>query len=850
MMIWKQISEIFKKPVTSERHKEGKERFLKKYQSFQTLLSENNVVLELMADIEEKLSSNFPVDRQEILGQINEIAKSVRKIIDHLNQISKDKYAVLNERLNEIHSKIENFLTKKHEIPISSYTKPFDEINKGMIDMFGNKNANLGEIRNSLKIPTPEGFAISTFAFKKFMEHNRLLEKIEKTLSELCAEDMEVLNNKSRKIQDEIAGAQIPEDLEEEILNAYRRLCNKCGYEVKVSVRSSAVHEDGEFSFAGQYSTFLNVPSDQILLKYKEVVASLYNPIGIFYYKTKGLYEHEMAMAVCIVQMIDARCAGVMYTRDPNNPETDTMIISSVRGLGKPVVEGAVAPETYIMSRSIFQIIQKNIPAQKTMLVSKPDADVEVISLSDNTIGIPCLIDEHIKTLAEYAIAIEKHYACPQDIEWAVGKDNMPYILQTRPLNISIKEEISRYIPEVIKGYNILIDKGIIACKGIDFGRAYIVRQEEDLENFPEGAVLIAKHTSAKFVTVMKKASAIVTDIGAATVHMATVAREFQIPTIVDTEVATEVIQNGLEITVDAINCLVYEGRVKELSEFSRKKERYFKRIKPLKDIDPIIQWVIPLNLVNPDDERFRPELCETFHDIARFAHQKAMHEMFKISKELPEDVEAVRLVAGIPLDIYIIDLGEGIEGMSEEFRPDHIRSIPLKAFLRGLTSLTWPEPRHVDVKGFLGMMARTASIPESELEQMGEKSFTFISREYMNFSIRLGYHLSVVEAYTGENINDNYIRFLFKGGGADMKRRLRRVRLVSEVLKNFDFHVKTTEDSLEAIITKYKRAHLEDRLEILGRLTVYTKQMDAVMYDDATTELYLEQFINEHVKL
>lgn len=625
MKIWKQISEILKKPATSEGRKEGKGSFLKKYQSFQTLLSENNAVLELMADIEEKLSSNFPIDRHLIFGQITDIAERVKEIIDNLNQISNNKYTVLNERFNEIHSRIENFLTKKYEIPVNSYTKPSGEINKGMIAVFGNKNANLGEIRNNLKIPTPDGFAISTFAFKKFMEHNGLLERIEKTLSELYTENSEGLNNKSREIQDEIIGAQLPKDLEEEILNAYTKLCNKYGYEVKVSVRSSAVHEDGEFSFAGQYSTFLNVPSDQILLKYKEVVASLYNPMGIFYYKTEGLYEHEMAMAVCILQMIDARCAGVMYTRDPNNLETDTMIISSVRGLGKPVVEGAVTPETYIVSRSTFQIIQKNIPTQKTMVVSKPDADVEVISLSDHTIGIPCLIDEQVKTLAEYAIAIEKHYACPQDIEWAAGKDNIPYILQTRPLNISTKEDMTSYIPDIIKGYNILIDKGIIACKGIDFGRAYIVRQEEDLENFPEGAVLIAKHTSAKFVTVMKKARAIVTDIGAATVHMATVAREFQIPTIVDTEVATEVIKNGMEITVDAMNCVVYEGRVKELSEFSGEKERYVKGTKPLKDIGPIIKWVIPLNLVNPDDERFRPEFCQTFHDITRFAHQKAM---------------------------------------------------------------------------------------------------------------------------------------------------------------------------------------------------------------------------------
>lgn len=143
MKIWKQISEILKRPVTSGEHKEGKEPFLKKYQSFQALLSQNNAVLELMADIEEKLSTNFPIERHSIFAQITDIAERVKKVIDYLNQISKDKYTILNERFNEIHSRIINLLNNKIEIPVSSYTRPFDEINKGMIDMFGNKNANL-----------------------------------------------------------------------------------------------------------------------------------------------------------------------------------------------------------------------------------------------------------------------------------------------------------------------------------------------------------------------------------------------------------------------------------------------------------------------------------------------------------------------------------------------------------------------------------------------------------------------------------------------------------------------------------------------------------------------------------
>ncbi len=846
MKIWQQLSGIFKK-VPSQEKKEGKEPFLKKYQSFREVLLQNNSVLELMADIEEKMSAASPVDRTYMGKNIGAIADGVKKVIDNLNLISENAYSGLDERFREINSEIEKFFAKR-EIPVSSYTMPFDEITAEMSDKLGNKNANLGEVRNRLRIPTPDGFAISTFAYKRFMEHNELLEKIDKILSELRMDDPEILESKSSEIQEQILSGEIPSDLEEEILRAYTRLCNKYGQKVLVALRSSAIHEDGDFSFAGQYATFLNVPSDLILQKYKEVLASLFTPKALFYPRTKGLNIFEHAMSVGVLKMIDAKAAGVIYSRDPIRPEADNLVISAVRGMGRCVVEGVLTPETYTVLRyPSLNVVERKIPEQTGMTICRPDGKVEQVTLPDDMKGKPCLDDEQIKILAVYAVAIENHYKYPQDIEWAIDLGNRPYIVQARPLLIPA-EEITSPVPARIPGYNILIDKGVVACKGIGFGKAYVVKAGEDTEDFPEGAVLVAKHTSTKYVTVLNKAGAIITDIGGATVHLATLAREFQIPMIVDTEVAAEVIKNGQGITVDAINCIIYEGRVKELSEFSKKRIGAFKT-PYIKAFEKILKRVITLNLINPEDEKFKPEFCETFHDIIRFAHQKAMQEMFKISEILPEGVEAVRLIAGIPLAVYVIDLGGGIEGKPEKLISDNISSIPLKAFLKGMSSVEWPEPRHVDVKGFLGMIAHTASLPEEELEQMGEKSISFISGEYMNFSIRLGYHLSVAEAYTGGNINDNYIRFFFKGGGADRDRRLRRIVLISEILKKMGFSVKIIEDIIDAVITKYKKSHLEEKLEILGRLTVYTKQMDAIMYDDASTELYMEEFIKEHVE-
>jgi pyruvate, water dikinase len=162
---------------------------------------------------------------------------------------------------------------------------------------------------------------------------------------------------------------------------------------------------------------------------------------------------------------------------------------------------------------------------------------------------------------------------------------------------------------------------------------------------------------------------------------------------------------------------------------------------------------------------------------------------------------------------------------------------------------MPWPGPRPPDVNGFFGMIARTASIPEEELNKMAMRSYAIISGNYMNFSIRLGYHFSLVEAYAGEHMNDNYIKFFFKGGGAATDRRLRRVRLISEILRKMDFRVKVTSDVIDAMLTKYRQEDIEERLEVMGKLTAYTKQLDMVMYNDAVTDMFIDDFVRDHMK-
>jgi len=275
--------------------------------------------------------------------------------------------------------------------------------------------------------------------------------------------------------------------------------------------------------------------------------------------------------------MIDAKAGGVMYTRDPNNPERDVVIINAVWGLGKSVVEGSSVPDSYIVSSKTHAVLEKTVAQQQSMLICDPEGDIREFIVPDEMKGKQCLTDEQIILLANYSSVLEDHYGKPQDIEWAIDRNNQIYILQSRPLRVLAVEGPELRTPRQIEGYDILLDKGVIACKGVGFGKAFILRDEEELKDFPEGAVLVARHTSTTFVTIMNMASAIITDVGGATGHMASLSREYQIPTILDAEIATSVIKDGEEITVDAINCNIYKGKVNELLEYALKKKEPFK---------------------------------------------------------------------------------------------------------------------------------------------------------------------------------------------------------------------------------------------------------------------------------
>jgi pyruvate,water dikinase len=347
---------------------------------------------------------------------------------------------------------------------------------------------------------------------------------------------------------------------------------------------------------------------------------------------------------------------------------------------------------------------------------------------------------------------------------------------------------------------------------------------------------------------------------------MAALAREFNVPTLMGlgAETALQDIPSGMEITVDGYSGRVYEGVVTELVEAVEKQDAHMEGTPVHEHLKKISGLMLPLYLINPKAPEFTPAGCKTLHDIARFCHEYSYIEMFNVSDMASKrDKCSFRLSAPLPIDLHIIDLGSGIKPEDSDdpaavnicqgmVSLDQIQSVPFLALMDGMLNkeVNTHEPKPVNFSGFLSVMQEQMVSPGHMGDRFGDRSYAVIADKYLNFSSRVGYHYSVVDAYCGETVNKNYISFSFKGGAADDIKRNRRVRAIALILKSFDFSVDVKEDKVDARFQKYPCPLIRDRLDILGRLLLFTRQMDMLMTTEESVKWVADNFIAGNYKL
>lgn len=517
----------------------------------------------------------------------------------------------------------------------------FEQLRKEDVPVVGGKNANLGEMVNA-GIPVPPGFAITAYAYKRFLEETGLSSKIAKILKEVIKERKpQEYEEASKQIRELIIKSPTPKFIEEEIRVAYRELCKRIGIEnIRVAVRSSATAEDlPDASFAGQQETYLNVMGeDEVVEKVKMCWASLWTARAIYYRENKGFDHSKVLISVAVQKMVNSRSAGVMFTLHPVTGDNKVIVIDGSWGLGETVVQGRVTPDEFVVDKGSLKILEKRINektlallydpiARRNIEVTLPKDENELEKIAKENDGVAKIIrkygmyrnvqsitDEEAVKLAEYALKIEDHYKKAMDIEWAIDQD-LPYpqnvfIVQARPETVwsvkkveEVKEEKEVRAAPVER--RILV-RGLPASPGVVVGTAKVaLTVEEAAKLINKGDILVTKMTDPDWVPYMKIAAAIITDEGGMTAHAAIVSRELGIPCIVGAKNATKVLKTGMEVTVDATHGVVYEGKIEELIKKEEVKAAPTVGVglpkEVIREIYPVTATKIYMNLGEPD---------------------------------------------------------------------------------------------------------------------------------------------------------------------------------------------------------------------------------------------------------
>jgi pyruvate, water dikinase len=803
---------------------------LERYLQYKRLLAANSAILTIVTDLQVKMSEGFLFDMHYVRQACGRLGEEVAAMVAALNAMSGGSYAALESVREEIAHLVSEELggIRMRPVPL---VLPLAQVGEGQF--YGGKAEKLGDLTR-LGLPVPAGCAVSAYAQKLFFEATGLEDFVRRQISHSHIRDLESLKEAGEAIREEILSRPLPAELSQTLS---RHLAQIPGD--RVSVRSSALQEDSVFSFAGQFETILNVPLDQVEQRYKEVVASQFTPRSLYYCHTSGFSYQELAMGVLIMEMVKVRTAGVLYTADPKGG--DGVIINAVCGLGSLAVGGVVEPDVYRVEHE--KIVARHVGEKTHMHLPAPDGGILDVPTPEELRG-PCLSEAQVLALSAVGRTVMDHYGVPQDIEWALAASGDLYLLQARPLRVS-RQLKGDYLPPKIKGADAILENGIIASRGAAAGPVHLLAGEA-FQEIPQGAVLVAQRAAPEYGLAVGRVAAMVCEAGSATSHLATVLREARIPAIFGARGATALLQAGHLVTVDAFYGNVYAGRVEELLKAPRGGDEVLRETRAYKVLERALKHITPLHLLDPRAENFKPGSCSTYHDITRFAHEKAMSELFQMGGARLED-GARRLVSHIPLELHVIDLGGGLSPEAADLpqvRPEHLCSRPLLAYWRGVTAVGWTGPKPVDLAGFMSVVMSTAT-DTNVRERLHEKNFAIITDDYLNLSNRLGFHFATIESLLA-GPGDSYVSFTFYGGGAELPRRMRRVRFLARVLEKYDFRVELKEDSITARIDGYDAEALEERLEMLGRLMMVSKQMDMIMLSEGAVDQFYEEFVTQ----
>lgn len=813
-----------------------------RYHIFRALLDSNTQAVELITELDWRLrSSGKP---EELRGKIGRLIDLAADMAEKLNRLDNGGHELLFAVHQKIAGQLRQLVDQLPTPPVLPPCLPLSALQPQHRAAAGGKAASLAGLKNEAGLPVPDGFVITAQACRTFLEQNNLFLRLAGILRRDAGGDFPV--EAVEAVQQAILEAPLPAELARQLKEAALPFfSNNKG----LAVRSSALTEDGrQHSFAGQFGTVLNVVDQPALESaFRKVVASAYSRRSLSYRQHAGLDPLDFDMAVLCLEMVRPKAAGILLTRSPM-PEHDGMLISGVFGLGEAAVAGSEPADLYLLDRHGKMDPERSVIAEKlNRLVCLAGGGVGSEPLPQNERRKPVLNEAQISTLAKWGAALVERSGLDQDLEWACTAGGRLLLLQARPqVNTGSRALVSRAAGPV------LLDGGITAAVGVATGMVHPVRNRQDLQDLPDGPViLVMRQSLVDAVAVIDKVAGLIVDLGNPADHLALVARESAIPMLCGLGNASEKLDADQWVSIDAGNGTVHAATEEAIAAARLRAAAPAKTEAP-PPADPLIdgirRLIVPLNLTDAFGPTFTIRECKSLHDIVRYVHEKGVLAMFEAGDlALEKGGRAVHVLdSGVPFLINIIDLGGGLspEALGQRrITPAAVLSVPFRALWDGVSTpgLHWgPPPGGVN----MGSVMSNWITDHKSARPIGMPNYAIVSRDYLNLNARMDFHFAMIDSVCGLDSRSNYLRFRFKGGGTAIRQRRRRALCIARILEEHGFYTDVRDDLINASLQGVAAQMIVDKLVVLGRLLGFTRLLDAVMGDDSRVSQVADAFL------
>jgi len=822
------------------------------FNNFRKILQLNTLVFEEISAMDRVLGGEFFFDRHFLEESIRTVASHVHHVTYNLNALTNNRFVPLYDRYQEIRIILDDILAGNTSALFCPPVLPLDRLSWELEPLVGIDLICLAELRHHPGIKACDGLVISSDAFHAISTNAITQDNTEKVLSAAMATEslqgaLQPLLTRHPGILLSISATRLdgqpddPRDLGEFLLKEDGSDC------LIILADDSLPHEQT----TGSPSPGSPMPHETIFsdsgngTRVDLFLKGIGRIIEIFTERCHSLFPDTVPrVALFLRPASNALARGTITSRDNTRDGTPLLKVTSW-------LPGHREEMDVYQIRRIYPFdFVSSTSTQKDIDLVFPDGLQSTSNTPQNQQfrrGSATILPQETQSLAETAMTLERVMGIPVIMHWECRENGEFVATRLFPFLEKKVEVTGLERPFEMDDVSVLAEGGQVVQSGVVAGVAFHVSHNTSLNDFPIGGVAIAPFATPQLTPLLHRASAILTEYGNPVGHLATVARELNLPALFGIPGILETVPNGAEVTVDTGQARVYKGVIDHLIDLGNSESSFTPNYPEYRTLRRLLRFISPLRLVNPDDPSFSAENCRSFHDIIHFCHEMAVDELAHIQERRPglKGIRTTRLHLPGHMDINLLDIGGGLpDGPVPQPELADILSEPFAVFLDGLLNPqaageTLPT---LGIRDIISSIPMTARLSNASADMSGD-NLAIISQEYMNLSLRLGYHFSVLDAHLSNDPHRNYIYFRFIGGLADQTRRARRALFISDVLGAMDFKVFWKGD---LVVGRMKFEHQDvlcSALYVLGALTTYSRQRDTSLYSDELGRELFERF-------